>query len=848
MTGVGDIIWAARSINRHFSSSVLDFIFLLFALILTESQAVDLLSLLPDWWYEELVKVDRELLECPKLHLPDCRKSLLLCDGISGAERPADQETQPQFLRWGVLLPLTSRTAQGSDEPNEDPWIRLETNLASLVGSIPTERRARTCVYIAIDLHDPVYDKPVSFDRIRLHLDGLNVKFINQLAPMYQGRLCWIWALLAKHAVADGADFFVLLGDDVCVLNADRLVDAGSGSGSSWQSDVEDNFSQVASETSLPFGCACVAIQDSSFPCFPTFPVMHRLHFTIFGGELFPSEFHNQHGDPFLYEVYRRYGASRFTASARLCNQIGGAGDARYHKEGNFVWRDTILTKAIEKLTTWLTINAPRAQPYPCIDVVIPTYRCNVEILSQLANLGCSRNASVHTIIVVDRPTAENLSELSGLCSYSPNRTVRVDVMPANVGASTARNKGLQQSFGDHCILLDDDVVPEVGLIEAYLSAIDRYPNALGYVGLTRLPAAQTIVQHAIIASNICYFYGISNVVKFPPWGVTANLCVKSRTNNSIWFSSVYPRTGGGEDVDFCIRLQMAGKERLVSVPSACVTHPFWENPLRQVRGWASGDVLCLSRLPHRAFRTLPNWAEIGLLCVLLHPWLGSARFALLALVVEVVMLVPRFFVRSVTQPRYSPLLVSFMATLPTISLDVVRLASKLMRLQPLELCCQFDWMNGTGQHPQEVQFNIAVKMIAFLLSLSAVVDAWGLRSKAMAILVVFFSLWCALQAKKEGKIKMRRVPSRRLQLALRPRKRPFVVLAHQRSGSNLLCGHLASHPSIAMHFELFNEKAIYSYESQARKGNKSRGGGQFERKRPCASGTIIPLCSFRKC
>jgi GT2 family glycosyltransferase len=57
---------------------------------------------------------------------------------------------------------------------------------------------------------------------------------------------------------------------------------------------------------------------------------------------------------------------------------------------------------------------------------------------------------------------------------------VRVYVMERNEGAAQARNTGLAQSFGDHAILLDDDVIPSADLIGAYLGAIARYPDAAG--------------------------------------------------------------------------------------------------------------------------------------------------------------------------------------------------------------------------------------------------------------------------------------------------------------------------------------------------------------------------------
>ena len=144
--------------------------------------------------------------------------------------------------------------------------------------------------------------------------------------------------------------------------------------------------------------------------------------------------------------------------------------------------------------------------------------------------------------------------------------------MEFNQGASMARNQGLSQSFGDHAILLDDDIVPEKNLIDGYLGAIERNPEAMIYTGMTSLPSPKTFTQKSLIASRICYFYEISAMCPNPPWGVTANMCVKSRFNNSVCFSPAYPKTGGGEDIDFCLRMKAKTDEICSVKESNCYT------------------------------------------------------------------------------------------------------------------------------------------------------------------------------------------------------------------------------------------------------------------------------------
>jgi hypothetical protein len=73
-----------------------------------------------------------------------------------------------------------------------------------------------------------------------------------------------------------------------------------------WKAEIEAQFVDISEARNLPLGCACVCFRDTSFPVFPTFPVMHRWHLDTFG-RLFPPQLVNQHGDPFLFELYRRW-------------------------------------------------------------------------------------------------------------------------------------------------------------------------------------------------------------------------------------------------------------------------------------------------------------------------------------------------------------------------------------------------------------------------------------------------------------------------------------------------------------------------------------------------------------
>lgn len=80
---------------------------------------------------------------------------------------------------------------------------------------------------------------------------------------------------------------------------------------------------------------------------------------------------------------------------------------------------------------------------------------------------------------------------------------------------------------------------------------------------------------------------------------------------------------GGGEDVDFCLRLS---RWPLFPVPGAVVRHPWWRNGARdysRFSGWARGDGRLVDLHPRFAYRRCPNLVEV-LAAVLL----GAAAWA----------------------------------------------------------------------------------------------------------------------------------------------------------------------------------------------------------------------------
>ena len=245
---------------------------------------------------------------------------------------------------WSLLLPICSRPRVSQATPvhsvnagdkfntnrfldlllssqhNEDVvdeakcWSMLEEFCRSLKATASPEQLSWTEYIVGIDMDDFIFQSEESHDRIRKMLPCRAV-FV-EIRPTMYGHICKIWNFLASKAQND---FIVLLGDDIKLLDAD------------WQLRIVKKFHQISNENNLPFGAACVCLNDLSFQGFPTFPVLHRWHLRHFGS-LLPRQFVNQGGDPYLYELYSRFNASAFCVDCRLENTIGGDGDARYKK------------------------------------------------------------------------------------------------------------------------------------------------------------------------------------------------------------------------------------------------------------------------------------------------------------------------------------------------------------------------------------------------------------------------------------------------------------------------------------------------------------------------------------
>ena len=519
-----------------------------------------------------------------------------------------------------ILLPITSR---GFDSPSKCLSL-LERFAQSLARTTWRDthqlgdQRFVIKIYLAIDQDDAFLwtkDSKTDMNAAKAVLVSQNICDITIQSCNYPpGHVCAIWRQIAKQAWMDGCDYFVLMGDDVV------LQDEG------WVRDAHAEFAEVARRTGAPHGFGCVAFTDISFPGMPTFPIVHRIHLDIFDGNIVPEKvFINQDGDPFLFQLYRRWGCSRMFA-ARITNGIGGSRLARYDQQHAKGWTFGPLDKATATAEAWLLKHCPIVSRKLALDVVIPSFRVQLRFLEPMLNLKPSPTCTIMFIIIIDDPDSPGRFELEAKFGSRPD--VRIRTNDKNLGASASRNRGMKESAAEWIIFLDDDIMPQPDLLVEAEKVIRANRDAVGFIGNSQFPPADSIFTTAVHLAGVTYFWDIAK--KMPtetdmPWGVTANLIAR-RNNDGVEYSLQFPKTGGGEDIDFCRRkrdLWFEEKQQgFHAAPAVVVTHPWWNGGKRSYRRfymWSKGDGGLIRLYPKLSYvDDAPNSAELFLIsCIL---------------------------------------------------------------------------------------------------------------------------------------------------------------------------------------------------------------------------------------
>ena len=522
-------------------------------------------------------------------------------------------------VSFAILLPITSRGLEAPEKSLDNlrlfaqSLVRTTWRDTHVLGDV----RFRVKIYLGIDADDEYLQRStgngeqLNITESVLSTEGI-VDFSTEICDVPRGHVCAIWRKCANRAWKDGADYFVLMGDDV------NLLDEG------WMRDVHEQFVAIAQRERVPHGLGCVAFTDVTFPGMPTFPVIHRTHMTIFEGQVIPDTFINQDGDPFLFQLYRKWGCSRMMSS-RIANGVGGSLPARYTQQHADGWTFCPLENAASAVEAWLMKASPATARKMTLDIIIPCYRVLLPFLGPILALQPSPTCEVMFIIIIDDPNSPNITKLEATYAHRPD--VRIRINTSNLGASASRNRGLKESAADWILFLDDDVTPQADILVEAEKVIRSHPHAAGFIGNTLFPVASTVFTNAVHLAGVTYFWDIATKMSQNesdmPWGVSANFIAR-RAQDGVEFDLQFPKTGGGEDIDYCRKKRdfsiAHGGEGFYPAPDVVATHPWWNQGRRsywRFYMWSKGDGGLIKLYPDLTYLDhTPNSAEMLLISI----------------------------------------------------------------------------------------------------------------------------------------------------------------------------------------------------------------------------------------
>jgi GT2 family glycosyltransferase len=239
---------------------------------------------------------------------------------------------------------------------------------------------------------------------------------------------------------------------------------------------------------------------------------------------------------------------------------------------------------------------------FTSIDIVIPSYRVQAEFLIPLINLKRPEDVIVKFFIVIDNPKVLLAPELIAACEANDVRLIRNE---KNLGASLTRNKGIESGTAEWILFLDDDITVEPDLIIKYVNAVKAFPDEIGFIGLVSLPEPTTAFTKAINASGSAGVFSVANQKEYFSWGATANIMLKRSAMGQVRFSEAFPKEGGGEDVDFFLKIrQLNGYKDFKTLKEAEVRHPWWNEGkvnLKRAYRYGQGTGILILKNPEYA-------------------------------------------------------------------------------------------------------------------------------------------------------------------------------------------------------------------------------------------------------
>lgn len=153
------------------------------------------------------------------------------------------------------------------------------------------------------------------------------------------------------------------------------------------------------------------------------------------------------------------------------------------------------------------------ASNLPTVSVVVPTYNRR-DLLPVVLGPLLADPAAREVIVVVDGCSDGSFELLQGLAAAHPNLK---PIQIKNSGQTAAQAAGLEQVTSDVVLLLDDDVVPDAGLVSGHARHHSRGSGlvVVGYMP-TLIPRSRTSSTFATILYAQEYEYAVRRYIDYP--------------------------------------------------------------------------------------------------------------------------------------------------------------------------------------------------------------------------------------------------------------------------------------------------------------------------------------------
>lgn len=257
------------------------------------------------------------------------------------------------------------------------------------------------------------------------------------------------------------------------------------------------------------------------------------------------------------------------------------------------------------------------------LDVIIPSFRFanNQENIARVASLACPPEWCVQFYLIGDNPAADLPPSLAAMVANG-----KINFLPntKNEGLNYCRNKGITVTSGTWILILDDDIIPQPGLLFAYIHAIEKNPGKAFFAGLVNFPEPDSRFTKALVAAGYTYYFSRAKNSNNLPWATGANMLFNRQSIGDIRFSDAFSGNEGGDEVEFALQLRAKKDEGWVAVPDAAVLHPWWHNgKVRYDRAfkYSRGNYTLLKLHPEYAVYRFCNLLEMLLIFFILTPF-----------------------------------------------------------------------------------------------------------------------------------------------------------------------------------------------------------------------------------